>query len=415
MGIFGKQESRIDQRTPVRPFESNKPYQQVVGESNYFAAIQALYPTGGSGEIAVDVSLIHDPRNRYDKNAVEVRAATGLLGFLPREDAITYAPILAQLQANGAYLVTDARVYGWVDEDWDSGKPIFKGSVSVTLPVPHLLFPINGEPERPYLLLPYGNVIQVTGEGKHADALKPYLRKAGEAWVYATLQAFSDESGRTPKTVVQVQIDGNPVGVLSKASGEHLLPVISYLAAKNVTPVVRALVRGNALKTDVVLQVKKAGELDMEWLGAAALDPAYEQTVTIDTGEGPGPSVDAAQEPATAVQTPSSGVAESQPPPPTELPPANWYPDPEGERRLRYWDGQRWTDHVADQLRSSASPSNNTWRTPADPWTGWRFAGTAGGRSNIRTAAGRLALRGNVRFDPHGASRRKAKEADVKS
>ena len=27
---------------------------------------------------------------------------------------------------------------------------------------------------------------------------------------------------------------------------------------------------------------------------------------------------------------------------------ADWYPDPLGTARLRYWDGAEWTDHVAD-------------------------------------------------------------------
>ncbi len=27
--------------------------------------------------------------------------------------------------------------------------------------------------------------------------------------------------------------------------------------------------------------------------------------------------------------------------------PADWYPDPESEARLRYWDGAAWTDHTA--------------------------------------------------------------------
>jgi hypothetical protein len=27
---------------------------------------------------------------------------------------------------------------------------------------------------------------------------------------------------------------------------------------------------------------------------------------------------------------------------------ADWYPDPRGEKRLRYWDGSQWTDHTAD-------------------------------------------------------------------
>jgi uncharacterized membrane protein len=29
-------------------------------------------------------------------------------------------------------------------------------------------------------------------------------------------------------------------------------------------------------------------------------------------------------------------------------PPADWYPDPRGEARLRYWDGSQWTDQTAD-------------------------------------------------------------------
>lgn len=31
----------------------------------------------------------------------------------------------------------------------------------------------------------------------------------------------------------------------------------------------------------------------------------------------------------------------------TQLPPADWYPDPKGEARLRYWNGTDWTQHVA--------------------------------------------------------------------
>jgi hypothetical protein len=28
--------------------------------------------------------------------------------------------------------------------------------------------------------------------------------------------------------------------------------------------------------------------------------------------------------------------------------PADWYPDPSGRARLRYWDGIAWTDHTAE-------------------------------------------------------------------
>jgi hypothetical protein len=31
-----------------------------------------------------------------------------------------------------------------------------------------------------------------------------------------------------------------------------------------------------------------------------------------------------------------------------EMPPAAWHPDPHGQHRWRWWDGEQWTDHVSD-------------------------------------------------------------------
>lgn len=41
-----------------------------------------------------------------------------------------------------------------------------------------------------------------------------------------------------------------------------------------------------------------------------------------------------------------SGPAGSVPAPPSG-PPAGWYPNPSGETAQRYWDGHRWTEHLA--------------------------------------------------------------------
>lgn len=44
----------------------------------------------------------------------------------------------------------------------------------------------------------------------------------------------------------------------------------------------------------------------------------------------------------------------------TAATPANWHPDPLGRHDLRYWDGSRWTDHVASRGLQGLDP----WETP---------------------------------------------------
>jgi uncharacterized RDD family membrane protein YckC len=49
-----------------------------------------------------------------------------------------------------------------------------------------------------------------------------------------------------------------------------------------------------------------------------------------------------------AIGAPAGQPAFSAPPPPSQgAQPAAWYPDPHGQARLRYWDGERWTEHTS--------------------------------------------------------------------
>ena len=57
-------------------------------------------------------------------------------------------------------------------------------------------------------------------------------------------------------------------------------------------------------------------------------------------GSQPGPAPPPPPPPPAAAQQPDP------PPPPGGA--ADWYPDPRGEKRLRYYDGAQWTHHVAD-------------------------------------------------------------------
>jgi hypothetical protein len=49
--------------------------------------------------------------------------------------------------------------------------------------------------------------------------------------------------------------------------------------------------------------------------------------------------------PQAAITSTPAPAASYEPPPPPTLPPAGWYPDATSGQ-LRWWDGQRWTEHL---------------------------------------------------------------------
>lgn len=308
----------------------------VVGESSYGDAIRGLLPKslGEAGEEAsVQVLLTREPDNKYDRNAVAVRADTGTVGYLPKEDAKRYAPVLDALAANGRVAQTSARVWGCMRQDWDSNRKSFMGSVRISLPEPHMLFPANLPPEMPHEILPVGSAIQVSGEEDYRDNLAPWLSSHGAAWVHATVHPVVETTARTSKTLAEIRIDGRPVGRLTPKMSQDVLPAVDHLSQRGLTTCVRAVVKGNALKSDVVLYTARAGDLSQDWLATVeARGTAARQPAELAAG-----AAQVVQEPAVITE-----------PPPASLPPANWYPDPRGVKRLRYWDGAAWTEHTAD-------------------------------------------------------------------
>jgi uncharacterized RDD family membrane protein YckC len=63
---------------------------------------------------------------------------------------------------------------------------------------------------------------------------------------------------------------------------------------------------------------------------------------------GVAPGVQPAQfAPTAGWSAPPVNGAPPPPPQPAALQGADWYPDPHGQARLRYWDGQRWTEHTS--------------------------------------------------------------------
>ena len=66
---------------------------------------------------------------------------------------------------------------------------------------------------------------------------------------------------------------------------------------------------------------------------------------------------------------PADGPAAPAPPSsPTSIPPA-WHPDPQGRHQLRWWDGERWTDHVSTNGVTSLDPVEHAGAVPVGQQT----------------------------------------------
>ncbi|SIQ83569.1 HIRAN domain-containing protein [Micromonospora avicenniae] len=308
---------------------------EVAGESHYATHIRELFgkdlkPSGS--EIVVTAQLVPDPQNRHDRNAVGVWVGNKQLGHLPRDEAARYVPVLASLTAQGWLPQVSARVWGTEWSDYEERRASFRGSVRLDLAEPHMLVPVNLPPSGQHRLLPTGAAIQVTGEEKHLDALAPLLRPEGECWAYVSLHEMVEQTARTSRTVVEVRVDGSRVGQLTPKMSGELLPAIRHLAQGDVTTTARAIIKGNRIKSEVVLYVARAHELPDTWLGPAApAAPAQMQAHAPDFV--PQVSPTSAVRPHGPIPPAPSGIRFVVPanwpqPPAGWAPPPGWRPDP---------------------------------------------------------------------------------------
>jgi len=102
----------------------------VVGESHYQRALERIAGrrTDESKKLATTAVLRPEPTNRFDPNAVAIYIQERLVGYLSREDAVEFKPILTQLTLRGEVGTCDAVIVG----GWDRGSR-GKGSYGVKL------------------------------------------------------------------------------------------------------------------------------------------------------------------------------------------------------------------------------------------------------------------------------------------
>ena len=325
----------------------------VAGESFHSKDIERLFPgkvPDGGGAVEIEVQLVPEPTNRYDRNAVKVMAGPAHVGYIPRDLAGAYQPVLSELIAAGYAPQCGAQVRAWpeyeVDVDKRGGvrqrRTGVSANVRLDLAEPHMLVPLNAAPSAAHAVLPVGSAVQVTGEELHMGTLRAWTRPTGEAWVHVSLHKITEQLARSTRDVVEVRIDGEPVGQLTPKMSSEYSPAIDLLEESGVQTAARAVVKGNTLEADVVLYAAKAGELGEDWLRASV-------------GTAKLASSQSANEPLQVVETQAHGLkpeVEPQPsvrvaPPAVQMPPAGWFADPSVAGGLRWWDGTAWTEYRA--------------------------------------------------------------------
>ena len=123
--------------------------------------------------------------------------------------------------------------------------------ISLALPEPHLLIPMNAPPFEPHTMLPMGGSVTVKTDGVPMSVFEPVLNDAGEAWAYATLQEIHEQLARSTRELIEVRINGLRAGQMTPAMSKKFLPVVRTLAGQGRLCATPAIVRGNRLQVEV--------------------------------------------------------------------------------------------------------------------------------------------------------------------
>lgn len=341
--------------------------QEVAGEQFFVKGWRPLLPQtlpSEGMELFDKAVLVREPRNRHDRNAVRVDIRDQQVGHLPAEDAERYRSILDHLAASGIAARAHARVWAAPRIEYefdrrghmrevDTGKVNCR--ISLILPQPHLLVPLNSAPAEPHAMLPMGRSVMVKTDGVPISVFEPVLSDAGEGWVHATLHEIHEQLARSVRELIEVRINGRRAGQMTPAMSAKFLPIIRTLAEQGRLCATPAVVRGNRLQVEVRVHGAQTSELPQEWLLEHANnalspqpDPAAHPTImSAPTAADGAVRVDATLAGASLNNPSGTGKPGSVTAPAAPVSgEAGWFPDPQGVAPLRYWDGTDWTSRI---------------------------------------------------------------------
>ncbi|MBV7294952.1 hypothetical protein KRX51_03340 [Corynebacterium sp. TAE3-ERU12] len=231
----------------------------VVGLKSNNRALHRLFTTGEEDRYRAriaPVSLVPEPDNPMDRrgHAISVRWEGTHIGYLESARADEYWPEIARVAASGVSAMA------WIQLFKDDLGDETRFYAKLKIREPGQCVPLNDPPAEPFTLLPDGRVIQVTKEAEHFDVLADYVPPGGTGQLLVSLHSI--QTGiRTTKTVVEVRLDEQRIGELSKGTSDKLLAAVQHFEQMDLVPVSRAVIQGSALAAEVTLQCARSEEL----------------------------------------------------------------------------------------------------------------------------------------------------------
>ena len=250
---------------------SAHPNVEVVGEFFREEACEAVLggmPLNVERERQLPAHLIPEVGNVHDANAVMIWMDGHHVGYLSREDAVTYRSTLSEISDAGYLPTTAGSLWGVTrrQRDGDLRKHIYaRVALGATT---ELRIPTNDPPRTPYSLLPWGTALQVTKEDDHLAELTEHLH-GPESLAIATLHPASRTlKNGSARDFLEVRIDGDPIGELTPGSSAKLAPAVTHLRDLGYETAVWAKVKGSPLAIEVVVQAARAHEIESTWFSS---------------------------------------------------------------------------------------------------------------------------------------------------
>ncbi|QNE13801.1 HIRAN domain-containing protein [Pseudarthrobacter sp. NBSH8] len=230
---------------------------RVVGGNHYVDSYVAIHEgvSGVTGGVRIRevAELVYEPSNPNDGNAVSVYVRGLLVGYLARDDAAYFGPLIGAIRDGGFSAICDVQLWfkvteidkyievpnqWWSPEDLDEPptawqavegetEPQYSCGAELALRGHNAIYPVNGHPPGHYAMLPPGRMIPVYDLDEDAPPLRQ-IRKISDEFGGRSLAAFGTltvgSDGKRERAVVS--IDGVPIGRLSLPASKDYVPLI---------------------------------------------------------------------------------------------------------------------------------------------------------------------------------------------